>query len=145
MQTKKEYATELFNPGLNCAQAVLAPFCEEYGLDLETALKMTTGLGGGCNLGELCSAVTGAAIVIGLKYGRCTAENLVAKTNCDMKVAQFVEVFKALHGHVVCRDLLGYDLTTEEGKARKQATDRATSPCNTFVCSAVEILEKLGY
>ena len=145
MQSKSEMASELFVPGFNCAQSVLAPFCEKYDLDMETALKMTSGLGGGCNLGELCGAIIGATMVIGLSDGRYLIEDRAARKNCDAKVAQFVSEFRTMHGNVVCRDLLGLDITTEEGLAQKLAIPRDESPCNTFVKDAVEILEKLGY
>jgi len=145
MQSKSDIASELFVPGFNCAQSVLAPFCEDYGLDTETALKMTSGLGGGCNLAELCGAVIGAAMVVGLQDGRYLIEDRESRKICDTKVAEFVKEFREAHGNVVCRDLLGFDLTTEEGLAQKMAIPRDESPCNTYVRSAVEILEKLGY
>jgi len=145
MKSKSEYSAELFNDGFNCGQSVLAVFSEDYGLDNETALKLTGGVGGGCNLGELCGAVIGAAQVVGLKHGRHKTEDTGAGKICDAKVAQFVSEFKAEYGCVVCRDLLGYDLSTEEGRERKWAGDSDSSPCLGFVLSAVEILERLGY
>ena len=145
MQSKVEYASEIFTDGFNCAQSVLAAFSEDYGLDKEKALKLSGGLGGGCNLAELCGAVMCAAMVIGLKHGRYKLEDTDARAICDANVASFISEFKKQHVHVTCRDLLGYDLTTEEGRARKWAGDRATSPCHGFVCSTVEILERLGY
>ena len=145
MQTKTEFATEVYLAGLNCAQAVLGAFCEDYGIDKEKALELSTGLGGGCSLGELCGAVMGAAMVVGLKYGRHKADDIDTKKNCEAKVAQFINEFKATHVHVSCRDLLGYDISTEEGMAKKRLIPRAESPCNDFVRNAVEILEKLGY
>jgi C_GCAxxG_C_C family probable redox protein len=145
MKSKSEIASEMLISGFNCAQSVLAVFCEDYGLDKEKALKLSSGMGGGCSLGEICGVVMGAVMVIGLKYGRHKVDGIDIKGNCDAKVAKFMEEFKAEHGHVVCRDLLGYDVSTKEGKAKIRAADRATSPCNGFVRSAVEILEKLGY
>ena len=145
MQNKTEYAAEIFTEGFNCAQSVLAPFCEGYSLDKEQALKLSSGLGGGCNLGELCGAVMCAAMVIGLKDGWTNAKDTAARSCNSAKLAQFIDEFKTAHGSVVCRDLLGYDITTEEGMAKKQAIDRAISPCNSFVRTAVEILEKSGY
>ena len=145
MQSKSEMASGLFIPGFNCAQSVLAPFCEKYGLDMETALKMSTGLGGGCNLGELCGAVIGASMVIGLKDGRYLADDMEARRNCMINTAKFIDEFRAEYGSAICRDLLGYDLSTEEGKARKKTEVRADSPCVDYVKNSVVILEKMGY
>jgi len=65
----KEKAADIFNGGHNCAQAVLGAFCEEYGLDTDTALRIARGLGSGVRNAEICGAVSGAVLVIGLKYG----------------------------------------------------------------------------
>ena len=40
MNTKVEKALELHDKGYNCAQAVACSFCEEFGVDQETALEI---------------------------------------------------------------------------------------------------------
>ena len=45
--TKADKAQELFMSGYNCAQAVYCAFAEDFGMDAETALKVSSGLGGG--------------------------------------------------------------------------------------------------
>ncbi|MDI3536905.1 MAG: hypothetical protein PWP16_1161 [Eubacteriaceae bacterium] len=40
---KSEEALNLFSQGFNCAQAILAVFGDEFGLDKEAALKMACG------------------------------------------------------------------------------------------------------
>lgn len=47
MSIKSEKAKELFKSGYNCSQAVLGVFCEELGLDFETAMKIASSFGGG--------------------------------------------------------------------------------------------------
>ena len=70
MSDKAERAVELFKTGgymYNCAQSVLGAFCEEFGLDLETALKLACGYGGGATKYKgMCGAASGAIMVIGL-------------------------------------------------------------------------------
>ena len=42
-----EKAKQLFMEGYNCSQAVLGAFCEECGMDFETAMKISSSFGGG--------------------------------------------------------------------------------------------------
>lgn len=61
-------AIECFKNGFNCAQAVFTSYCEEYGIDKETGLKLTCPFGAGISRTDnTCGAVIGAIMVIGIK------------------------------------------------------------------------------
>jgi len=47
MSAHSDLARELFRKGYNCSQSVFAAFCDETGLDMETALKIASSFGGG--------------------------------------------------------------------------------------------------
>ncbi len=49
-----------FIDGYACSQAILIGYCDLFNLDHETALKLSTGFGGGMCMGKTCGAVTGA-------------------------------------------------------------------------------------
>lgn len=71
MSKKIEMAIELFLKGFNCSQSVVYGFREEIGLTDDAALKMTSGFGAGMGRkGELCGAVTGGILVLGMRHGR---------------------------------------------------------------------------
>ena len=40
MNSKREKAMQLFKDGYNCSQAVFGAFCDELGMDFETAIKI---------------------------------------------------------------------------------------------------------
>lgn len=145
MKTRAEKAAELFNSGFNCAQSVLTVFSEKYGVSNETALKMSCGLGGGCRFGEICGAVSGAVLVIGLKYGQSNAEDKVSKSICYEKTVEFINEFKAANDFIVCRDILGCDISVKEEYERAQNRRLFDTLCVAMVKSAVEILVNLGY
>jgi C_GCAxxG_C_C family probable redox protein len=145
MGTKGELARKLFVDGFNCSQAVLAPFCEEYDLDTDIALKMACGLGMGCRSGELCGAVSGAVLVVGLKYGNDIESDSGAKANCYARTSQFIGKFKNEHGSIVCRELLGYDKSDADGQEAIMNITRPGSICADLVESAAQILEELEY
>ena len=59
-----------FKSGFNCAQSVFAVFAEELGLDLETALKISQGFGGGMGRQrEVCGCVSGMIMAVSLLEG----------------------------------------------------------------------------
>ena len=138
MKSKAEVAAELFIGGSNCAQAVFGAFCEDYGLKASVAFSIACGLGSGARNAELCGAVSGAVLVIGLKYGCDTAV-------CNAKVEEFTERFRELNGHIVCRALLGCDIATAAGREDAVSRSLFTTRCLELTKGASEILAELGY
>ena len=145
MSSKSEMATSHFHSGFNCAQSVFAVFCKKYGVDRNAALKMCSGLGGGFRFGEICGAVSGAVLVIGLKYGQDIAEDKTAKDTCNHKTVEFMNLFKTNNKSVVCRDILGFDLSIKEEYYQAQKQNLFRTTCTDMVRSAVTLLEGLGY
>ncbi len=145
MNLKQDTACELFNTGFNCSQSVLAAFCESYGLDRKTALKAACGLGGGCRSGEICGAVSGAVITIGLKHGHSQPEDAESKANCYAKTEEFLNAFKAKNGNIICREILGHDISTKEGMEQARSKNLFKTTCVDMVKSAASILEELCY
>ena len=128
----------------NCAQAIFSAYCQDYGIDKIAALKASCGFGAGmgCMAGA-CGAVTGAYIVIGLKYGRSDILDLSAKEKTYKLVREFSEKFKSRNGSTVCKDLLGVDISTTEGMKAAQQRNIHGTCCRKFVKDAAEIIEEM--
>jgi C_GCAxxG_C_C family probable redox protein len=108
---KVEFAVSSFKEGFNCSQSVFSTYSKLFDINHEVALRIAQGFGGGfARMGQTCGAVTGAFMVIGLKYGKVKAEDEEAKERTYEIVREFVKRFKSLNGSIVCKDLLGYDL-----------------------------------
>lgn len=123
---------------------MLSSFGEEFGLARELAFKVAGAFGGGmARMGETCGAVTGALMAIGLKYGMTQAKDEAAREKTYKLTQEFASKFKARHNSMVCRELLGYDLSKPE--ERKAAHDKGlfSTLCPKFVRDAVEIVEPL--
>jgi len=141
---KADRAVSSFKEGFNCSQSVLSTYSRLNGLNREVALKIAQAFGGGmARMGQTCGAVTGAFMVIGLKYGKVKAEDEEAKEKTYEIVREFVKRFKSLNGSIICKDLLGYDLDTPEGRKQVEEKQICETTCPKFVEDAVEILEKL--
>jgi C_GCAxxG_C_C family probable redox protein len=141
---RAEKAVSCFKEGFSCAPAVLSAYASEFGLDNETALKIATGFGAGMGrMCETCGAVTGAFMVIGLKYGKSKADDSQAREKTYELVREFASRFKARNGSIVCKELLGCDLGTPEGMKLAKETGVTATLCPKLVQDAVEILEEI--
>ncbi|HEM61841.1 MAG TPA: C_GCAxxG_C_C family protein [Chloroflexi bacterium] len=139
-----ERALATFDEGYNCSQSVFSAFAPELGLDREMALRVATAFGGGMgHRGDTCGAVTGAFMVIGLKYGRVRAEDREIRDRAYQLVNRFVEEFETRHGTVVCRELLGFDLGTPEGERLAEERWPDDMPCRDLVRDAAAILKEI--
>ena len=112
-------ATALHEQGCNCCQAVIMCCAEKYGLTEEQAYRLGAFFGGGMRSGEVCGAVSGALMALGLEYGD---EN---NRQCS-KSREFMKAFKDAYGSVLCRELL-------EKNQKKM--------CPTFINFAAKYLE----
>jgi C_GCAxxG_C_C family probable redox protein len=141
MENKADIAAEWFDQGFSCAQAVVAAFGGQYGLDSEQALRVAGAFGGGmARMGETCGAVTGALMVIGLLYGKTRSEDDAAKEKTYLVVHQFVDKFKAQNGSILCRDLLGCDLSTPGGSQKARQENSFKTLCPLYVRNSADIL-----
>ena len=66
MNTKAEHAAELHQRGCNCAQAVACTFCKEFGISEDDMFRIAEGFGLGMGVMEMCGALSGMAMIIGL-------------------------------------------------------------------------------
>jgi C_GCAxxG_C_C family probable redox protein len=143
-QNSVEKAAQLFKVGYNCSQSVLAAHANELGLPEDLALRLATPFGGGMGRrGEVCGAVSGALMVLGLKAGNTDPQDKTAKERAYALACEFQERFQARHGAILCRELLGYDIGSPEALALARAEGRFTKRCPNFVRDAAAILDEM--
>jgi C_GCAxxG_C_C family probable redox protein len=145
MKTKLETAIQKFTSGYNCAQAVLYSFKDEINIDDNAALKTACGFGAGIGRkGEICGAVAGGIIAIGIKFGRGGNDGETATEKTYSKTGELMDKFESKHGTYICRELLdGCDLSTEEGQMHFRNYDLFNTICKKCVGSVVQILEEI--
>lgn len=127
-------ARELMN-GMKatCSQAIFAtfgPYMGEKGVDVETCMKIASAFSGGINLtGNVCGALTGALMAIGLEFGDGSPMSpKVAEIS-----TQLLEEFKAINGSILCRDLIQYDGGTDVVDMMKAFKNGAFDKCLKYV------------
>ncbi|MGB9371683.1 MAG: C-GCAxxG-C-C family protein [Halobacteriota archaeon] len=142
--TKAEDAVALFQQGFNCTQSILSVFAPDYGLDLDMACRISQGFGAGMGRTDnICGSLSGAIMVIGLRYGGIRADDVEAKEKTYAMVREFLQKFKNRYGSVACTDLLGYNLSDPQQYANSMTHKVATERCPIFIRGAVELVETL--
>lgn len=146
MSKYTERAVELFRSGFNCSQAVFAAFCDKFGMDEETALRVSAGLGGGVGrMREVCGTVSGAAMLAGMVYGATSGDDREAKVKTYEAVQAIAAEFKKENPSIVCRELLG--LSSKEPSApnpdARTAEYYKKRPCVQLVEDAAAAAEKI--
>jgi len=140
--SRAEEAKKQFEKGFSCAPAVLSTYSEQFGLAKELALKIACGFGGGIGrMGRTCGAVTGAVMVIGLKYGQANVADEESRQETHKLVKKFIDKFTALHGSIECRELIGYDLSDSGELKSARESGVFENKCPGLVYDAACILE----
>ncbi len=142
--SKGDIAKQNFLNGYNCSQAVLLAFCEDFGLEKETALKISEPFGGGMGrMREVCGTVTGMFMVLGLAMGNSDAKDGSTKKNVYKSVQELAEKFKQDNGSIICRELLGLQKANEESYVPSERTTEyyKKRPCPELCKYAADILE----
>jgi C_GCAxxG_C_C family probable redox protein len=141
MATPAEIAVTIFSQNFNCSQSVFSAFAPQFVLDRVTALKLASPFGGGvARRGEICGAVTGALLALGLAHG---AETPAGKEEIYRLSQEFMRLFEKKNKSVLCRDLIACDLNTPAGYQSATEKKVFTTICPVLVQDAVEIVQKL--
>ncbi len=142
IKERVQQALDFFENGYNCSQSVFMAYSDLYNLDSETAAKIASSFGGGMGrLREVCGAVSGMFMVLGLHYPATDVNDKKAKTTNYAAVQRTAKEFQNEMGSYICDDLL---------KTKKQPNDTILSerntkyqvlrPCNRCVAIAAEIV-----
>ncbi len=143
----KESAQANFASGFNCAESVLLAITKQLKIRSASVPKIATGFGAGVGKhGDICGALSGAVMAMGIVEGRINPKDQEAKTKIYAKIAVLMEDFKKEFGHTSCRDLTGCDLLTKEGQDKFSDYKIHEQICPGFVAFAagkgMEIINK---
>ena len=140
MTQKAKLVEERFS-NFNCSQTVFSLFAFDLGIDEKTALKIASGFGGGMACAETCGAVTGSYMVIGMKHGHVSSDS-EKKANTKLMIQNFNEKFKRIHGSLICKRLIEFNISTPEGIAAAHKNNVFNTKCPAFIKTACTILEE---
>ena len=145
-ENRVEEVMACFQNGMACSEAIFSVYGQDSGVDRDMLVKIASVFAGGIkNTGNVCGAVTGAIMAIGLKNSevRTRPPTEFKEFPKSYKIAsKFAEKFKERNGTIICRELIDHDLLTVENIQHAFKTG-AFNNCPKFVKDAAEILEKI--
>ncbi len=134
-------ANELMDQGFHCSQALAEHIAEIFGLDRAYYLRMTAGLGAGCNHGDTCGAISAAIMGLGIAMGFDQEGDTEGDARIKAAVKELEERFIEKHGSLLCRDLLnGYD-AADPNRVSKPDT---WANCGKYCEDAAALLDELA-
>ncbi len=144
MSVKGERAYELFKQGYNCAQAVFGAFAEELGIDFDTAVRLSSGFGGGIGrMREVCGTFTGLTMAADMLYGYADPSDTETKKALYEKIRELADKFRADNGSIICRELLGLQQAESSAAPEKRTEEYYQKrPCAELCRYAAELLEQ---
>lgn len=145
MQSRVDKAVETFEQGFGCAQAVFSTYADLFGMDRETALKLASPMGGGMGrMREVCGAVSGMALLAGLKDGNIDPTDEEGRERIYLLVREMSDMFREQNGSIICRELLGLKTREQSAKPGVRTQEYYESrPCSRLVAGAAKIVEEM--
>ncbi|MCI6888077.1 MAG: C-GCAxxG-C-C family protein [Lachnospiraceae bacterium] len=142
MNPYSEKARAYFLEGYNCSQSVLLAFHEELHLSPELAARMASSFGGGMGrLREVCGAVSGMFLALGLLDGYSDPQDQDGKKAQYALIQELAEAFREQNHSILCRELLGLDHHSDTPTpSARTAEYYQQRPCADLVADAAEIL-----
>lgn len=138
-------AVDLFKSGCNCSQSVICAYCDLFGVDNETAMRVSEAFGGGMGRMRLtCGAVSGMFMVAGLKESKAVPKDLQTRTKVYGMVQMLSEEFKKKHGSIICAELLGINLPKDKGAVPTERTAEfyKKRPCLSCIEDCARLIEE---
>jgi C_GCAxxG_C_C family probable redox protein len=145
-EARVDRALRQFGMGFHCAQSVLETYAADFGIDPMVARRMANALAGGSGIGGECGAVASGYLVLGLRHGSTKPAYGDVDKEAELfgRISRFVGEFKKRHGAITCRDLLGVDVFTKEGREEALRKDLFTTRCPNYIRDTIMILDSLG-
>ncbi|MBO4592887.1 MAG: C_GCAxxG_C_C family protein [Bacteroidaceae bacterium] len=128
-EERAEKAMELFSQGYNCAQSVVGAWADHYGMDIDTALRISSSFGGGIGRMRLtCGAASGMFMLAGLQTGTTDPKNREAKAHNYEVVQHLAAEFKKEMGSINCGELLAMAQANGAEEGSKNSMDKSPVP-----------------
>lgn len=142
--THQEKAEHLLHQQYHCSQALFGAFANDFGLDLKTALKISTCFGGGMHQGGVCGCITASLLVLGMALGFYDSQDKELEIYGNKKTDEFIHAFtKKMNGAINCRDILGKDISKPEEIAVIRKEGLILEKCPMALKASIEILEEM--
>ena len=139
-----EKAAQLFYSGLNCAQSVALTFDDILPITRENVSAVASPFGGGFSrTRNLCGAVSGVGIVLGLLDQGTGSIEEDKKTTYEC-IRAITDKFLQKNGSLICSELLSSikNLSSDYVPSKRDEEYYKARPCVKFVVDCVSFIEQ---
>jgi C_GCAxxG_C_C family probable redox protein len=141
-------ADSYVSQGFLCSESCLMALAKCQGVESPLVPRIATGFGAGIGRsGEICGAITGAVMGLGIKYGRDRVDP-AGNQKPYWYSAELLKRFRAMYGETRCPALLGLDLAKAEDLEEYRRRNLWVNRCTGFILSATglarDIIEENG-
>jgi C_GCAxxG_C_C family probable redox protein len=146
MPPVSDEAARLFTSGFNCAQSVLKAVSEARGMSCPGCIPgVALALGGGvAHTSQICGAITGGVMAVGLAVDRTSKGGQVEKKQeANRQAAHLVHAFEAEFGAQDCSALLGFSWDEPDAMDRFKRESFGMKRCTPFVRWAAEEADRI--
>lgn len=142
--THEERAVELLKQNYHCSQALFGAYASDLGMEMKTAMKLSTCFGTGMRQGDTCGCVTASMLVLGMAYGFYDPQDQEQEILGNKKTDEFMRRFRQqMDGAVCCRDILGLDISQPEDMARFRQEGLKFKICPRALHASTAILDNM--
>lgn len=114
-----ENGMHYFANGFSCSEASLQAGAEYFGVASDCTPAVAAVFGGGVKeRGQICGAVSGTLMLIGLLYGKRTLGE--SNDRARQKAEEFLSFCEETWGTLLCREITGVDLRAPETTPEKK-------------------------
>lgn len=136
-----EQAIAYHKKGYNCSQSLLASFTDVTGLTEQASFDIGAGFGAGAFTGELCGALSGGIMVLGMATPVDQEDPVASKRRTGKLSKEFQTRFQEKYGNLRCAPLLKTEITPDQCPAAQAVG--TTNRCEILILSAMEIVEEI--
>ena len=130
MQLSGDFAEQDFL----CSEAVLMALAKHQNVKSDLIPRIATGFGAGIGrAGEVCGALAGAIMGLGIRFGRSKVEEEESDERPHAFAQTMVNLFITRYGHTRCCDLIGLNLAKEQDRQKYYAQELWKTKCRDFV------------
>ena len=107
MESVLKAASEAYNKGHTCSQALFCTYAGEMDIARETAYRLMEGFGGGmANMQEMCGALVAAFAVISFHSSDGRLDGGGSRAMTYARIQKAADIFKKEYGGLTCREIL---------------------------------------
>lgn len=140
--SKVTQALQLFREGNSCARSIRTAYGSGLAFPQEDAKQIAAEFAATLQTGKTCGAVTGAFTVL-VQHSAIDPNTPPNREEIHANFAEIASRFQQRNEFLACRDLIGYDITTEEGMRMVKEQKLFKTRCIHLVKDAAEILEAI--